>query len=195
MSIRVRLQSPHAVPADYDFEGTEIVIGRAASAAVVIPDTRVSRQHARIVRRDGDWWVEDLGTRNGTLLNGELMAGAAKLKAGDRLGIGDSIVRFIGDEADGTTAAPADPQPPTLDEAQLARVRAARDAIVDVEWEPGAIHEALMKVVEASGEGPNKTFMPLRLAVTGKKVSPPIDHTLALLPTDVALKRLARVLD
>jgi len=88
-----------------------------------------------------------------------------------------------------------DPQPPTLDEAQLARVRAARDAIVDVEWEPGAIHEALMKVVEASGEGPNKTFMPLRLAVTGKKVSPPIDHTLALLPTDVALKRLARVLD
>jgi hypothetical protein len=82
MSIRVRLQSPHTVPADYDFEGPEIVIGRAAGAAVVIPDTRVSRQHARIVRRDGDWWVEDLGTRNGTLLNGELMAGAAKLKAG-----------------------------------------------------------------------------------------------------------------
>ena len=84
---------------------------------------------------------------------------------------------------------------PTLDDAQRARVRAARDALADVEWEPEPIHAALMKVVEASGEGPNKTFMPLRLAVTGKKVSPPIDHTLALLPKDVALKRLARVLD
>jgi glutamyl-tRNA synthetase len=88
-----------------------------------------------------------------------------------------------------------DPPAPTLDETQRARVRAARDAIDGVEWEPGLIHEALLKVVEASGEGPNKTFMPLRLAVTGKKISPPIDYTLALLPKDVAMKRLARVLE
>jgi serine phosphatase RsbU (regulator of sigma subunit) len=128
MSIRVRLQSPHTVPADYDFEGPEIVIGRAAGAAVVIPDTRVSRQHARIVRRDGDWWVEDLGTRNGTLLNGELMAGAAKLKAGDRLGIGDSIVRFIGDAADSSTAASADPAPFTIDPMR-ATVMGGRDTV------------------------------------------------------------------
>jgi serine phosphatase RsbU (regulator of sigma subunit) len=107
MSIRVRLQSPHAGPADYDFEGPEIVIGRATSAAVVIPDTRVSRQHARIVRRNGGWWVEDLGTRNGTLLNGEPMAGAARLEAGDRLDIGDSVVRFMGDPADAGRAATA----------------------------------------------------------------------------------------
>jgi len=52
--------------------------------------------------------------------------------------------------------------------------------------------EALMGVVEKSGLGPNKTFMPIRLAVTGKKISPPIDFTLALLPKDVALSRLQR---
>jgi glutamyl/glutaminyl-tRNA synthetase len=50
-----------------------------------------------------------------------------------------------------------------------------------------------MKVVEASGLGPNKTFMPIRQAVTGKKISPPIDYTLALLPKEVAMARMARV--
>jgi nondiscriminating glutamyl-tRNA synthetase len=87
-----------------------------------------------------------------------------------------------------------DPPPPQLDEDAIERVRAAAAALRDVPWEPPAIHEALMRVVEASGLGPNKTFMPLRLAVTGKKISPPIDHTLALLPKEVAMQRISRVL-
>jgi glutamyl-tRNA synthetase len=86
-----------------------------------------------------------------------------------------------------------DPAPPTLEADAVDRVRAAMDALRDVEWEPAAIHDALMSVVEASGLGPNKTFMPIRLAVTGKKISPPIDYTLALLPKAVAMARLARV--
>jgi len=86
-----------------------------------------------------------------------------------------------------------DPQPPILEQDALDRIRAAIAALKDVDWEPAAIHEALMKVVESSGLGPNKTFMPIRQAVTGKKISPPIDYTLALLPKDVAMARLARV--
>jgi glutamyl/glutaminyl-tRNA synthetase len=66
-------------------------------------------------------------------------------------------------------------------------------ALKDVRWEPAAIHDALMAVVEKSGLGPNKVFMPIRQAVTGKKISPPIDYTLALLRKDIALSRLARV--
>ncbi len=87
-----------------------------------------------------------------------------------------------------------DPAPPELDPESIERIRAAADALKDVVWEPTAIHEALMRVVEASGQGPNKTFMPLRLAVTGKKISPPIDYTLALLPKEVAMQRINRVL-
>lgn len=87
-----------------------------------------------------------------------------------------------------------DPQPPALDPESIERARAAAQALRDVSWEPAAIHDALMRVVEGSGQGPNKTFMPLRLAVTGKKISPPIDYTLALLPKEVAMSRLARVL-
>jgi len=86
-----------------------------------------------------------------------------------------------------------DPQPPQLEPDARERIRGAIAALRDVEWEPAPIHESLMKVVEASGLGPNKTFMPIRQAVTGKKISPPIDYTLALLPKEVAMARLAGV--
>ena len=85
-----------------------------------------------------------------------------------------------------------DPASPTLDAEAAASVRAAAGALKDVTWEPAPIHETLMAVVEKSGAKPNKIFMPIRLAVTGKKISPPIDYTLALLPKDVALSRLQR---
>jgi glutamyl-tRNA synthetase len=87
-----------------------------------------------------------------------------------------------------------DPPPPELDPDAVERVRAATAALKDVDWEPEPIHAALMAVVEKSGSGPNKTFMPIRLAVTGKKISPPIDYTLALLPKEVAMSRLQRAI-
>ncbi|HXC76294.1 MAG TPA: glutamate--tRNA ligase [Candidatus Acidoferrum sp.] len=86
-----------------------------------------------------------------------------------------------------------DPTPPALDPDAAGRVRAALEVLRDVAWEPAAIHDTLMRVVEKSGLGPNKTFMPIRQAITGKKISPPIDYTLALLPKELALDRLARV--
>jgi nondiscriminating glutamyl-tRNA synthetase len=87
-----------------------------------------------------------------------------------------------------------DPPPPELDPDSVERIRIAAQALKDVPWEPAAIHDSLMAVVEKSGLGANKTFMPIRLAVTSKKISPPIDYTLALLPKDVALLRLQRAI-
>ena len=86
-----------------------------------------------------------------------------------------------------------DPAPPALDPDAVGRVRSAIAALQDLTWEREGIHDAVMRVAEASGAGKNKTFMPIRLAVTGKKISLPIDYTLALLPKDVAMSRLARV--
>ncbi|HYM67046.1 MAG TPA: glutamate--tRNA ligase [Patescibacteria group bacterium] len=85
-----------------------------------------------------------------------------------------------------------DPPVPSLDGDAAARVRAAVDALEGVQWEPEPIHARLTSEVERSGLGPNKTFMPVRQALTGKKISPPIDYTLALLPRDVAMERLRR---
>src|SRR4030081_438211 len=72
-----------------------------------------------------------------------------------------------------------DPPPPSFEPEAVERIRAAIDVLKEVSWDPPSIHEALMGVVERSGAGPNKTFIPIRLAVTGKKISPPIDYTLA----------------
>ncbi|HET7466562.1 MAG TPA: glutamate--tRNA ligase [Candidatus Dormibacteraeota bacterium] len=89
----------------------------------------------------------------------------------------------------------ADPPPPELAPEDRQRVKSAAVALSLVqEWEPAPIHDVLMQVVESSGLGPNATFMPIRLAVTGKKISPPIDYTLALLPREVAMARIARAI-
>ena len=87
-----------------------------------------------------------------------------------------------------------DPAPPELDPESVGKIEAAVSALKEVAWEPEPIHDALMEVAEKSGVGRNKTFMPIRLAVTGKKISPPIDYTLALLPKDVAMSRLQRAI-
>jgi glutamyl/glutaminyl-tRNA synthetase len=87
-----------------------------------------------------------------------------------------------------------DTAPPELDHESVESIRAAVRALDGVPWEPEPIHEALMEVVERSGSKPNKIFMPIRLAVTGKKISPPIDYTLALLPKEVAMSRLQRAI-
>src|SRR5438067_1446600 len=88
-----------------------------------------------------------------------------------------------------------DPPAPELSPDDRQRVKAAAVALSLVqEWQPAPIHDVLMQVVESSGLGPNATFMPIRLAVTGKKISPPIDYTLALLPRDVAVERIARAI-
>ena len=88
-----------------------------------------------------------------------------------------------------------DPAPPELSPEDRQRAKAAAVAISLLQdWEPAPIHDVLMQVVDSSGLGPNATFMPIRLAVTGKKISPPIDYTLALLPKEMAMARIARAI-
>ena len=44
-------------------------LGRALTNTVILADSFASAEHARLTQRDGRWWLEDLGSRNGTLLN------------------------------------------------------------------------------------------------------------------------------
>jgi glutamyl-tRNA synthetase len=85
-----------------------------------------------------------------------------------------------------------DPEPPVLDPESAERVRLAANALMHVPWEPEPIEHALEGVVEQSGLSKNKVYTPIRQALTGKKISLPIHHTLDLLPKDVALSRLQR---
>ncbi len=79
--------------------GGELTVGRAEENALVIADERASRRHARIYAKNGGWWVADLGSRHGTLVNGERLGDTAKrLASGDAIEIGDRELRFLGGE-------------------------------------------------------------------------------------------------
>ena len=74
-------------------DGT-LQVGRAEACQIRLPDTYASSFHARIYSRDGSWFVEDLGSTNGTYLNQRRVTAPAELRAGDRIRIGKSTLEL-----------------------------------------------------------------------------------------------------
>lgn len=71
------------------------IVGRDQSADLVIPRSTISRQHSRLMRREGSgWWVEDMGSTNGTFVN-EMRVNERKLVDGDQIRFGDTIFKFL----------------------------------------------------------------------------------------------------
>ncbi len=69
----------------------EVTVGRAPGCGVRVDDAYTSSIHARVFRRDGTLWVEDLGSTNGTWLNGERLASPAKVDRGDLVQVGGTV--------------------------------------------------------------------------------------------------------
>ncbi|MEO6121400.1 MAG: FHA domain-containing protein, partial [Acidimicrobiales bacterium] len=68
-------------------------VGRAAGCHVALPeDTFASQLHARLFRRDGRMWLEDLGSTNGTYLNAKAVAAPVALRRGDRVQVGRTVL-------------------------------------------------------------------------------------------------------
>ena len=82
----------------------QIVIGRSSELDMVLVEDMVSRKHAKIMISNGNITIEDLGSTNGTFVNGEKVK-QARLKEGDRILIGTSILKLIQQGAD---SAPVD---------------------------------------------------------------------------------------
>ncbi len=78
----------------------EIVIGRTSDLDLVLAEDMVSRKHAKIFFREGAFWIQDLGSTNGTFVNGEKVK-KAQLAEGDRLLIGGSILKIVDDASKG----------------------------------------------------------------------------------------------
>lgn len=72
----------------------ELTVGRAAGCQVTLDDTYVSQLHARVFRRDGRFFVEDLGSTNGTYLNRAKVAGPTPMAPGDRLQVGSVVMEL-----------------------------------------------------------------------------------------------------
>ena len=69
-------------------------IGRDRANTVILADPRISSRHARLVWRDNDWWLEDLGGRNGTLLNGRAVTRPTRVSTSDVVQLGPAILRM-----------------------------------------------------------------------------------------------------
>jgi pSer/pThr/pTyr-binding forkhead associated (FHA) protein len=87
------VQPEGSKPFPYRLEGAT-TIGRAAECELRLDDTYVSQQHARIFDRSGNWYVEDLGSTNGTFVNEQKLVAPAMLTPGDTIRIGTTTVEL-----------------------------------------------------------------------------------------------------
>jgi|GEM_PF-6496330 len=80
-------------PVQFPITELEVFIGRLPECQVCSKDESVSRRHARLVFHEGQWWAEDLGSRNGVMVNGQLIQSCI-LPEGAILRVGDQYFAF-----------------------------------------------------------------------------------------------------
>ncbi len=76
-----------------------VSIGRSRESDIFLPDQWLSRHHAVVEKRTDGFWVTDLRSKNGTLLNGEPVREARRLRAGDVITLGEHTLTFYSDAA------------------------------------------------------------------------------------------------
>jgi FHA domain/Bacterial regulatory proteins, luxR family len=97
-------------------EGERMTVGRTDSNDVVLADERVSRLHAAFERVAGEWLVRDLGSRNGTFVDGDRVLATRPVRPGQEIRIGETalFLRREGDTGTPREATVADKAPPAL---------------------------------------------------------------------------------
>jgi len=78
----------------YVFVTPELTIGRDPSNLISVPEQAVSRQHARLYQRDARWYLQDLGSRNGTMVDGSYVS-EVELEPNHEIRVGDAMFKFV----------------------------------------------------------------------------------------------------
>jgi hypothetical protein len=71
-----------------------MTVGRAPECELRLDDTYASSQHARLFARNDSWFVEDLGSTNGTFVNDQKLAAPAMLQPGDKVRVGQTVMEL-----------------------------------------------------------------------------------------------------
>lgn len=90
------LQGGQATP--YELKSDEFVLGRLPECDIQLQSNMVSRKHARVVRRGREFVLEDLGSGNGSFVNGKRITEPVALRHDDRIKLGPVLLRFESDE-------------------------------------------------------------------------------------------------
>jgi sigma-B regulation protein RsbU (phosphoserine phosphatase) len=90
----VTVYSPLFSPFRQPLQGPAVSIGRASDCSIPIKDRYLSRKHAEIIAEGNAWILKDLGSANGTYLNGSRVERDEQLKTGDRIRLGDTEIVF-----------------------------------------------------------------------------------------------------
>jgi pSer/pThr/pTyr-binding forkhead associated (FHA) protein len=120
-----------------------VTIGSATTADVVVADDSVSRVHALLEWLGGAWFVQDLGSRNGTFVNGERVQVRRVIRTGDeiRLGRARLVMRGITSPSSAATAVTDDPPVLTGREREVLTVLCRPLLSGDPFTEPASVHE------------------------------------------------------
>ena len=97
-------------PFDHPLVEDSLVVGRASTSDLVLEDRFLSRRHSRIFRRGEELLIEDLGSRNGTLVNGQPVRQPAPLGPGDVVKISGSVLTVLDDGVPRSGVPAADPE-------------------------------------------------------------------------------------
>ena len=93
LALRLRVVDPPQRRGRVFELGDEVTVGRSPGCAVPLDDdTFASSIHARVFRRSGELWLEDLGSTNGTWVNDERLDNPVRLRRGDRVKVGSTIL-------------------------------------------------------------------------------------------------------
>lgn len=97
--VDLHITGPDATTWDFSLFDDEVIIGRSTRAGLTIADRSLSRLHARLFRSGEDWYVEDLGSRNGTFVDRVKTDGATPINRGQTVTLGGSTVKLKGGPA------------------------------------------------------------------------------------------------
>src|SRR6185503_14685517 len=90
-------------PRMWPLEGERLGIGRSSRNTIQIAHATVSKDHAEVLHQSDGWWISDLGSRNGTRVNGAEVTQPVHLKAGDLLEVGSVLLRTLGEGEEART--------------------------------------------------------------------------------------------
>ena len=100
MDLLLKVTPPDGQAFECTVSDEGVVVGRSGKAGLAVADASLSREHARLFREGGGWFVLDLNSHNGTLLNGQRVERGGPLRGGDKIELGGTLLRVLA-ESDG----------------------------------------------------------------------------------------------